>query len=217
MEPVTSTLRANAAPVAVAATGSLALLGTGIASGHGNWPVYAFMVAVGAGIVVAVHRRVRLSRTTIWGLVVFALGHLAGGLVAVGDGILYQVWLVDGLIRYDNVQHAVGFGFVGRAVWESLRPRIAPSPGDRALTVWIVVLGACGAGAINEIAEYLLTLVLEEHQVGGYDNTARDLIANLVGGLTIGWWTSRRHENARASPLPRRPRPADRDENVADR
>lgn len=25
--------------------------------------------------------------------------------------------------------------------------------------------------------------------VGGYDNTARDLVANLVGGIAIGSWT----------------------------
>ena len=58
--------------------------------------------------------------------------------------------------------------------------------------MWIVVLAAAAAGAVNEIVEYLLTLVLPEHQVGGYDNTARDLIANLLGGLAVGWWTRRR-------------------------
>lgn len=43
----------------------------------------------------------------------------------------------------------------------------------------------------TEIIEYVLTLTLESTSVGGYDNTARDLIANLVGGILVGWVTAR--------------------------
>ena len=187
-----ATVRQQRGPVAVVVIGTVLLLTLGIATGQDNWPVYAAVVLGGAAAVTRLHVRVGLSTPTIWGLVVFALGHLAGGMVPVGDGVLYQLWLVDGVLRYDNVQHAVGFGVVGRAVWETLQHRLAPAERDRpAVALWIVVLGAAAAGAVNEIVEYLLTLVLPEHQVGGYDNTARDLIANLLGGLAVGWWTRR--------------------------
>jgi hypothetical protein len=186
-------VREQRAPVAVLVVGTVVLLTLGIATGQDNWAVYAVVVLGGAAVVTRLHVRVGLSTPTIWGLVVFALGHLAGGMVPVGDGVLYQLWLVEGVLRYDNLQHAVGFGFVGRAIWETLQHRLAPAERDRpGIALWIVVLGAAAAGAVNEIAEYLLTLVLPEHQVGGYDNTARDLIANLVGGLAVGWWTRRR-------------------------
>lgn len=186
-------VRAQLAPVSVLAVGTASLLALGIATGRDNWPVYAVVVLGGAAVVTRLHVRVGLSTPTIWGLTAFALGHLAGGMVAVGDGILYQLWLVDGVLRYDNLQHAVGFGFVGRALWETLQHRLAPPERERpGIARWIVVLGAAAAGAVNEIVEYLLTLVLPEHQVGGYDNTARDLIANLLGGLAVGWWTGRR-------------------------
>ena len=186
-------MRAQLAPVGVLVAGTVGLLTLGIVTGQDNWPVYAAVVLGGAAAVARVHLRVGLSTVTIWGLGAFALGHLAGGMVPVGDGILYQLWLVDGVLRYDNVQHAVGFGFVGRAIWETLQHRLVPAERDRpAIAMWIVVLAAAAAGAVNEIVEYLLTLVLPEHQVGGYDNTARDLIANLLGGLAVGWWTRRR-------------------------
>jgi hypothetical protein len=188
-----SAVREQLGPVAVLLSGSVVLLTLGIATGQDNWPVYAVVVLGGAAVVTRIHVRVGLSTTTLWGLVAFALGHLAGGMVPVGDGVLYQLWLVDGVLRYDNLQHAVGFGFVGRAIWETLQDRLAPSERDRpSIAMWIVVLAAAAAGAVNEIVEYLLTVVLPEHQVGGYDNTARDLIANLVGGLAVGWWTRRR-------------------------
>jgi hypothetical protein len=186
-------VRAHLAPVGVLAAGTVGLLALGVVTGQDNWPVYALVVLGGAAVVARVHLRAGLSTVTIWGLVAFGLGHLAGGMVPVGDGILYQLWLVDGVLRYDNVQHAVGFGFVGRAIWETMERRLAPSEPDRpGIAMWVVVLAAAAAGAVNEIAEYLLTLVLPEHQVGGYDNTARDLIANLLGGLAVGWWTRRR-------------------------
>jgi putative membrane protein len=114
---------------------------------------------------------------------------VAGGMVPVGDGVLYQRWLVGRVVRYDNVQHAWGFGFAGRAVWESLRPRLGTS---RAAAVAIVVLGGTGLGALNEVAEYALTKLLPETNVGGYENTARDLVANLVGATTAAVLTARR-------------------------
>jgi hypothetical protein len=114
-------------------------------------------------------------------------------MLPVGDGILYQWWVVDGVLRYDNLQHAWGFGFVGLATWEVLRHRLAPRDGDVGLVAaWVVVLAATGFGAINEVLEYVLTLTLAATNVGGYDNTARDLVANLAGGLAVGTWTARR-------------------------
>ena len=188
-----SAVREQLAPVAALAVGTLCLLTLGIVTRQDNWPVYAVVVLGGAALIARIHVRVRLSTPTIWGLVAFALGHLAGGMVPVGDGVLYQLWLVDGVLRCDNLQHAVGFGFTGRAIWETLQHRLAPPERDRpGIAMWIVVLAATAAGAVNEVVEYLLTQVLPEHQVGGYDNTARDLIANLLGGLAVGWWTRRR-------------------------
>ena len=185
-------MREQLGAVAVLVAGTVGLLALGIATGQDNWPVYAMVVLGGAAVVTRIHLRRGLSTIAIWGLVAFALGHLAGGMIPVGNGTLYQLWLVDGVLRYDNVQHAVGFGFVGRAIWETLQHRLAPPEPDRpGIAMWIVVLAAAAAGAVNEIVEYLLTLVLPENQVGGYDNTARDLIANLLGGLTVGWWTRR--------------------------
>ena len=180
-------------PLAVAVMASAVLLTAGITTGQLNWPVYATAMVLGGGIVAALHVRVGLSRLALWGLVVFGISHLAGGMVPVGDGTLYQWWPVDGVVRYDNLQHAWGFGFVGLATWEVLRPRLAPRAEDAGWVAgWVVVLGASAFGAANEILEYLLTLTLTQTNVGGYDNTARDLVANLLGGVAVGVWTARR-------------------------
>lgn len=72
-------------PLAVAVMASAALLTAGIATGQRNWPVYATAMVLGGGIVAAVHVGVGLSGFALWGLVVFGVSHLAGGMVpAVG-------------------------------------------------------------------------------------------------------------------------------------
>lgn len=117
-------------------------------------------------------------------------------MVPVGDGVCTQWWLVEGVIRYDNLQHAAGFGFVGRATWEALRWRLAPhATALPTVGLWIVILGAAAFGAVNEILEYVMTLTLEATNVGGYDNTARDLVANLVGGIAMFLDTRRTESN----------------------
>ncbi len=184
-------VRRQRAPLAVAVVGTLLGLSLGAATGATGWPVYAAVLLVGGVATMAVHLRVGLSGVTIWGLVFFALGHLAGGMVPVGNGVLYQHWLVGRAVRFDNLQHAWGFGFAGRAVWEALRPQLAGAPAPRLAAAAVIVLGGTGLGAANEVIEYVLTKVLPETNVGGYENTARDLVANLVGATAAAGLTAR--------------------------
>jgi len=199
-------LRANRAPLLVAAVGTAVGLVLGAATGRAGWPVYAAVLLTGGIAVTLVHLKVGFSRLTICGLVVFALGHLAGGMVPVGEGVLYQQWLVGRVVRYDNVQHAWGFGFAGRAVWEAMRAQLRAASAPRVVAVVVIVLGGMGLGAANEVFEYGLTKVLAETNVGGYENTARDLVANLVGATTAAAVTARavgqpgRRSQSRSSP-----------------
>jgi hypothetical protein len=187
------TLAGHPQLLGVAVSATAVLFAVGLGSGQRNLSVYAVVMLLGGVGVVSLHRRVGLSTPTLWGLMVFGVGHLAGGTVPVGDGVLYQWWLIDGLLRYDNLQHAWGFGFVGLATWEALRHRLAPADEDVGfVAAWIIVLAATGFGAVNEVIEYVLTLALAATNVGGYDNTARDLVANLVGGGLMALWTARR-------------------------
>lgn len=171
--------------MAVVVAGTATGVAIGIARGAPNWPVYLAVMLIGTAVVTAVHLRAPLSRPTLWGLVLFGIGHVAGGMVSVGDGVLYQQWLLEPVVRYDNLQHAWGFGWVGRATWEVLRRRVGPAADDRTVTAAVIVLAAAAFGAVNEIVEWVLTLTIPGTDVGGYDNTARDLVANLVGGALV--------------------------------
>lgn len=174
----------------VTATGTAVGLAVGSASGRPNWPVYLAVILLGGVLAAILHARYGFSHFTLGGLVVFALGHVAGGMIPVGEGVLYEVWLLEPVVRYDNLQHAAGFGVVGRAAWEIMRRRVPAL--DPVVTWCLIVAFAIAAGAVNEIVEWVMTLTIPGTDVGGYDNTARDLVANFLGGMVVASLTARR-------------------------
>lgn len=190
VETAAQRLRRGFPYAAVAVVGTAAGIGIGVATGRPNWPVYLAVILLGGVLAAALHARFGFSGTTLGGLVVFALGHVAGGMVPAGDGVLYGVWLIEPVLRFDNLQHAVGFGVVGRAGWELLRRRLPVS--DPVVAWCLIVSFAVAAGAVNEIIEWVMTLTIPGTDVGGYDNTARDLVANLLGGVAAASLTGRR-------------------------
>lgn len=155
---------------------------------------YVVIVTVVGLAVAATDSRVRFSQLVLVGLAVWGFGHLAGGLVpldAAGDRILYNaVFLRWG--HFDNVVHFIGFGTAGIGVWEASRSWLPVRPGHRFGTAVIVCLLGQGVGAVNEVVEFGASHALAATNVGGYENTGRDLVANLLGSALAGWWVSRR-------------------------
>ena len=60
----------------------------------------------------------------------------------------------------------------------------------------VVRLFGTGVGAMNEVAEFAATHLLDATNVGGYENTGRDLAANLLGSSGAGVLVSRREARA---------------------
>ncbi|MGI8809825.1 MAG: hypothetical protein ACR2KK_18685, partial [Acidimicrobiales bacterium] len=166
----------------------------GLIAGSQNTASYVVIVSAVALAVAAADARVHFSRIVLAGLAMWGFGHLAGGLVALdgpGDRILYNaVFLRWG--HFDNVVHAIGFGTSGIAVWEATRSWLPAEPGHRLGTAVVVCLLGQGVGAFNEVVEFWSTHLLVDTNVGGYENTGRDLVANLLGSAVAGWWVSRR-------------------------
>jgi hypothetical protein len=109
---------------------------------------------------------------------------MAGGVIPLDDDrTLYAAILGVDLIRYDRLVHAVGFGAATFACGVVMR-RWLPSGRYDTAALGIVVLAGMGVGALNEMAEFIATLVLEDTNVGGFDNTGWDLVFDLVGAVT---------------------------------
>ena len=71
--------------------------------------------------------------------------------------------------------YAFGFGVTTLVCWEGLRSllidagRPDPQPGLGSLT--LCAAAAMGFGALNEVVEFIATLLVPETNVGGYINT----------------------------------------------
>ena len=156
---------------------------------------YIVIVAGVALAIAAADAKVHFSMLVLVGLAVWGFGHLAGGLVPLdGDRILYNaVFLRWG--HFDNVVHAIGFGTAGIGVWEATRSWLPAAPGHRLGTALVVCLLGQGVGAFNEVVEFGASHLLAATNVGGYENTGRDLVANLLGTAFAGWLVSRRRRS----------------------
>ncbi len=156
---------------------------------------FVFYFAVMCILIVAagvVHWKMRLHVASLWGLAIWGLAHMAGGLMPLpaswpihGEAhVLYNAWIVPGMLKYDQVVHAYGFGLMTWICWQLLARAFA----RRGVTVQpsfgllvLCLAGGMGFGAMNEVVEFIATLLLPNTNVGGYVNTGWDLVANLTG------------------------------------
>lgn len=157
-----------------------------------NWEfVFYIGVVVALGVLVlAVHRRVGLSRGALWCLSAWGLLHMIGGLLATPAGwpvngdqhVFYSLWIIPSVLKYDHVVHAYGFGVCTWICWQALRsaaPALRPTAG----LLLLCALAGMGLGAANEIVEFVATLLIPRTNVGGYANTGWDLVSNMAGAL----------------------------------
>lgn len=178
----------------------------GLVRGNLEFLFYIAVMLVLIGVVWIVHRHVGLSGGTLWALSVWGLAHMAGGLLVVPESwpvesqsrVLYTLWLIPSRLKYDHVVHAYGFGVTTWVCWQGLRAAFRRRAGLVTPTFGLLVLAATagiGFGALNEVIEFVATLLLPETNVGGYRNTGWDLVANLTGATlaaSLIWLSGRR-------------------------
>lgn len=151
---------------------------------------YIAFLLVLAGIVWVVHRRVSLPLALIWCLSLWGAAHMAGGLVPIpeswpreGDSaVLYNLWLIPDWLKFDQLVHAYGFGITTWLCWEGLRSIIGRPDTSMGVLTQAAAAGT-GFGALNEVVEFTITLLVPDNNVGGYFNTAMDLVFNLLGAV----------------------------------
>lgn len=162
--------------------------------GFGPFPVraltYLVIVLLDFVVVAALNRRRPLPGWLLWSLSFWGLMHMVGGLVgweSSQNGIVYGIWLIPGVIRYDQLTHMIGFAVATAACWFALDLRTVPDapPAGKALMAGLMGMGL---GALNEVVEFASIYAVPEQQVGGLENMGWDLIFNLMGCVLMGFW-----------------------------
>jgi len=147
--------------------------------------MYIFVILIFFVLILLTNNRVNYSNTSLWGLTIWGTLHMAGGGIPVKGDVLYKLILIpitESIFRYDQFVHIIGFGVATLIMFEVLKPKLRPIKHWTAISL-VVVMAGLGVGAVNEIIEYVATLLTPETGVGGYDNTLLDLISDLIGAL----------------------------------
>jgi len=157
----------------------------------GNYEFIVYVVTMVALILLVglSLRKAEYPPAMLWALSLWGLAHMAGGGVQVQGSVLYNLHLwqlveTDNLfiLKYDQLVHAFGFG-VSAWLLHHLLLRHFPQTRGSATAYVYPVLGAIGLGAVNEIIEFSAVLAVPDTNVGGYYNTALDLVFNTGGAI----------------------------------
>lgn len=158
---------------------------------RGNFE-FVIYVATMLGLIALVGYNLRLADmplAMLWALTFWGLAHMAGGSVPVDGSVLYnwQIIPMTGtgemrLLKYDQVVHAYGFGVTAWVLWHLL-VRHYPTSRHTWTAYVFPALAAMGLGSVNEIIEFTAVLLVPDTNVGGYYNTALDLVFNASGAV----------------------------------
>lgn len=170
-----------------------------VSRGNSEFLAYIGVLLVIAGAIWWVHRNIDIPLLLLWCLSVWGVVHLAGGLLAIPESwprggetpVLYNLWLLPGWLKFDQLVHAYGFAVTTWLCWRGLfaalvRQGITPRPTLGLLT--LAAAASTGFGALNEVIEFIVTVLVPENNVGGYVNTALDLCFNLLGAVIAAVW-----------------------------
>lgn len=166
-----------------------------VAGGNHEFLLYLAVMAAIIVAVLGVYRRAGLSPGVLWGFSLWGVLHMAGGLIPIPDhwhsgdttGVLYSWRIIPGYLKYDQLVHGIGVGLVTWLCWQGIAVRVRSHDGSP-LRPTLGMLAMCatagmGFGALNEVIEFFAVMLLPKTNVGDYENTGWDLVANLVGAI----------------------------------
>lgn len=154
---------------------------------------YEFLIYVGLilflmSMVLATNKWVHYSNSILWGLAIWAILHMLGGGIYLGETRLFE-WILIPLsdrypiFRYDQLLHLCGYGIVTLLLYHLINPLLKPNFNHRNLLCIFLVLAGLGAGALYEIIEFFITVIVPNTGVGDYVNNALDLVFNFIGAI----------------------------------
>jgi len=141
------------------------------------------------GLLFFTQRVTKFSYPILWALSAWGLMHMAGGGLIIKGSVLYAfhmipIWAHEHfyILKYDQFVHAYLYFVMVFVIWHLIKNNLTKKP-NMYIIYPIITLTAIGIGAFNEIAEFIPVLILSETGVGGYYNTAWDIVFNALGAI----------------------------------
>lgn len=157
-------------------------------SGNAEFVSYAAVTGILLALLHTSDRHYNFNGIVLWGFDLWLLMHILGGLYFIDDHVLYSHVLIEivpapySILKYDQLVHTYCYFIIALLARQVICKISSARAGALPINV-ITVLCATGIGCLNEIIEFLATVFIENVNVGGYENTALDIIANLLGAV----------------------------------
>jgi len=139
-------------------------------------------------LVLFTNHKINYPNGLLWGLAVWSILHMSGGGIIINGTRLYDSMILPivgapyHIFKFDQFVHIAGFYVATLAMYAVIKNRLKKENKWVAVSI-VVVMAGIGAGALNEIIEFFATLIIPDTGVGSYENTALDLVANLIGAV----------------------------------
>ena len=150
--------------------------------------LYAITVTILAVIIYKTDKYFKFNQLGLWLFTVWLILHILGGLAFYQGVRFYDLVLLNligdpyYILKYDQFVHFFCYVVMSILMW-SVVQKIAKKNASSVVVCVVTILAASSIGAINEIIEFLAVVGLGTDGVGGYTNTAIDLVANLLGAI----------------------------------
>lgn len=159
-----------------------------LSRGNFEFVIYVGVIIFFMGLILFTNDKVNYPNPVLWALTLWSILHMAGGGIIVNGFVLYKLMIINLIgepyliLKYDQVIHFIGFFAATLLCYYILRPQLKKSFSWKSI-FFIVVMAGLGLGALNEIVEFTVTVLVPETNVGGYVNTALDLVFDLLGSI----------------------------------
>ena len=150
--------------------------------------LYAVTVIILVAIIYKTDQYFGFARIGLWLFNGWLVLHILGGLASFRGVRFYDLILLDlvgapyDILKYDQFVHFYCYVVIAILMWSVIR-KIARPEASLVVVCVVNVLAASSLGAINEVIEFLAVILFASQGVGGYTNTAIDLVANLLGAI----------------------------------
>ncbi len=155
---------------------------------------YEFLMYIGVIIffllvILFTNKKVKYPNYILWLLTLWSFFHMAGGGLYYNGKIWYSQILINlvgepyYIFRYDQFVHIFGFMVATFLIYHFLSFIKSRNYNGKVMISIVAVMAGLGVGALNEIIEFIATVIMPQTGVGGFINTSLDLVSDLVGAL----------------------------------
>jgi uncharacterized membrane protein YjdF len=159
---------------------------------QGNYEFSAYGVVAGFLFFVLVwsDKYYDFPLTPLWLVAIWVVLHMLGGGVYISGTRLYDLLLIDiinrggefVILKYDQFVHLYCYLAISSVIYFMLKRHM--KKGEEKALVVFSILAAIGVGLLNEVIEFAMVVFADAGEaVGGYYNTALDLVFNLIGAV----------------------------------